>query len=74
MPGRDKTGPQGLGSKTGRRTGLCVGDTMTEWPAMGSGRGSGRRRRRGGFGNGQKGRGGGMRRRNRLHTEGDRPA
>lgn len=38
MPGRDGTGPMGLGAMTGRRLGFCVG---TGYGARGMGRGRG---------------------------------
>ena len=45
MPGGDRTGPRGLGSRTGRGLGYCAGyDTpgYTKGPGMGLGRGWGR--------------------------------
>ena len=45
MPGGDRTGPRGLGSRTGRGMGYCAGyDTpgYTKGPGMGLGRGWGR--------------------------------
>ena len=55
MPKGDKTGPQGLGSKTGRAAGYCAGYSVPGYmnPMRGCGRGFGRgfgRRRGGGFG------------------------
>ncbi|MFX1346002.1 MAG: DUF5320 domain-containing protein [Promethearchaeota archaeon] len=50
MPGGDRTGPRGLGARTGRGLGYCAGyDTpgYTKGPGMGLGRGWGRGR--GGF-------------------------
>ncbi len=47
MPGGDRTGPRGLGSRTGRGFGYCAGyDTpgYTKGPGMGLGRGWGRNR------------------------------
>ncbi|MFX0024633.1 MAG: DUF5320 domain-containing protein [Candidatus Hermodarchaeota archaeon] len=44
MPGGDRTGPRGLGSRTGRGLGYCAGyDTpgYTKGPGMGLGRGWG---------------------------------
>jgi hypothetical protein len=44
MPGGDRTGPRGLGSRTGRGLGYCAGyDTpgFTKGPGMGFGRGRG---------------------------------
>ena len=51
MPRGDKTGPQGLGSKTGRATGYCAGYPVPGYmnPTRGCGRG---------FGRGFRGRGG----------------
>ena len=54
MPRGDKTGPQGLGSKTGRAVGYCAGYPVPGYlnPTIGYGRGFGRgfgRRRGGGF-------------------------
>jgi hypothetical protein len=66
MPGGDRTGPRGLGSRTGRSLGYCAGyDTpgYTKGPGMGLGIGWGRGLRRGygrGFGYGR-GRGWGYR-------------
>ncbi len=45
MPGLDKTGPMGQGSKTGRRMGNCKTENETE--ELGAGRGLGRGRGRG---------------------------
>ncbi|MFX1436442.1 MAG: DUF5320 domain-containing protein [Promethearchaeota archaeon] len=45
MPGGDRTGPRGLGPRTGRSLGYCAGfDTpgYTKGPGMGLGRGWGR--------------------------------
>jgi hypothetical protein len=47
VPGGDRTGPRGLGSRTGRSMGYCAGyDTpgYTRGPGMGLGRGWGRSR------------------------------
>jgi hypothetical protein len=44
MPGGDRTGPRGLGSRTGRGLGYCAGYDMpgyTKGPGMGLGRGWG---------------------------------
>jgi len=41
MPGRDRSGPEGLGSMTGRRMGPCNG-TNTTFARRGLGRGYGR--------------------------------
>ena len=57
MPAQDKTGPQGLGPKTGRQLGDCEGTT----PIVGRGFGQGFGRGMRGFGRGC-GRGGGCRR------------
>jgi hypothetical protein len=58
MPRGDKTGPQGLGSKTGRVSGYCAGYPVPGYmnPTRGYGRGFGRgfgRRRGRGFGRGR---------------------
>lgn len=45
MPGRDKTGPEGRGSMTGRGLGSCVGSERAG--GLGYGRGYGRGRGRG---------------------------
>jgi hypothetical protein len=45
MPGGDRTGPRGLGSRTGRGLGYCAGYDMpgyTKGPGLGLGRGWGR--------------------------------
>ena len=54
MPGRDRTGPMGQGSGTGRQLGFCSGsDTPGNNAGNGMGRGLGRRGGRGlGAGNG----------------------
>jgi hypothetical protein len=47
MPGGDRTGPRGLGSRTGRGLGYCAGydaPGYTKGPGMGLGRGWGRGR------------------------------
>lgn len=50
MPRFDRTGPNGEGSMTGRKNGLCTGNNTGD-PGMGFGRGRGRRNTgRGGFG------------------------
>ena len=41
MPGRDNTGPAGLGAKTGRGMGTCSGADVTVGRGMGAGRGMG---------------------------------
>lgn len=61
MPGRDRTGPQGMGPMTGRRMGDCAGndDETSVFRSFGRGRGFGGRgrgagfRSRGGFGYGR---------------------
>lgn len=51
MPAGDRTGPNGMGTMTGRRAGLCAGFGAPGY--MNSGPGAGRRRGRGqGFGRG----------------------
>ena len=56
MPRGDKTGPNGMGAKTGRSLGYCVGNNRAgfenEMAAYGRGNGLGRRNRQGeiGFG------------------------
>jgi hypothetical protein len=49
MPGRDQTGPMGMGAMTGRGAGICAGVGMpgyeTAGPGRGFGMGYGRRRR-----------------------------
>ena len=59
MPGRDRTGPMGMGAMTGRGTGICAGigtsgyeDTV---PGRGFGMGYGRGRRNRFFAAGQPG-------------------
>ena len=47
MPGGDRTGPRGLGSRTGRGLGYCAGydnPVYTKGSGMGFGRGGGRGR------------------------------
>ena len=52
MPRRDGTGPQGVGSRTGRGLGNCAGE-QTPTQSLGFGRGGGRGLvRRRGFGRG----------------------
>lgn len=60
MPGLDRTGPEGLGSQTGRKLGKCNPENKdTEWAEE---RGPwGRGRGRGGRGRGPAGRGRGRR-------------
>ncbi len=58
MPGGDRTGPWGLGSRTGRAAGYCAGFTAPGY-AYPCGRGFGRGRGRG-FGRGFRGRGRGF--------------
>jgi len=50
MPGRDRTGPIGAGSRTGRGMGYCGSTTAN--PVFGFGGGLGFRRGRGGMGRG----------------------
>lgn len=58
MPFGDRTGPMGQGSRTGRGTGYCTGNTMPGSANFGGfGRGGGRR---GGFGFRQNNYGAGM--------------
>ena len=64
MPGGSRTGPMGMGPRTGRAAGYCAGFDMPGYtnaaPGRGSGGGSGRS---GGFG-------GGRGRRNRFYATG----
>jgi len=55
MPGGDRTGPWGLGPRTGRAAGYCTGYNMPGYTKPGFGRGRGR-----GFGRGFWGRGRGF--------------
>jgi len=55
MPGRDKTGPQGAGSMTGRRMGYCADSENQQSGFFGRGSGMGRGNRWG-FGSGMQGR------------------
>lgn len=50
MPGRDRTGPSGLGSMTGRRMGFCVDNDNLNYSNRGLGY---QRGNRGGFGYGR---------------------
>jgi len=52
MPGGDRTGPWGLGPRTGRAAGYCAGSNVPGYANIGFGRGRGR-----GFGRGFRGRG-----------------
>ncbi|NWF91176.1 MAG: DUF5320 domain-containing protein [Ignavibacteriaceae bacterium] len=63
MPGGDRTGPLGLGSRTGRAAGYCMGGGMPGYfnPSPGRGRGAGWGRGFGASGGGGWGRGGGGR-------------
>ncbi|WP_459836974.1 DUF5320 domain-containing protein [Halanaerobaculum tunisiense] len=45
MPNRDGTGPEGLGSKTGRGLGPCGNGRRSQNGSRGKGRGRGRQRR-----------------------------
>ncbi len=60
MPRGDKTGPNGLGSMTGRAAGFCVGNNMPGHTGSGFGLGFGRGRGVG-FGRGVGGHGRGFR-------------
>jgi hypothetical protein len=42
MPGRNQTGPMGMGPMTGRRAGICAGNTGQEFTNAPSGRGFGK--------------------------------
>jgi len=59
MPGGDRTGPRGLGPRTGRAVGYCAGYNMPGYANPGFGRGFGFGRGRG-FGRGFQGRGRGF--------------
>ena len=59
MPGGDRTGPWGLGPRTGRAAGYCAGYNMPGYTNPRFGRGFGRGRGRG-FGQGFWGRGRGF--------------
>lgn len=50
MPGRDRTGPMGMGSRTGRGAGFCSGSGMPGSVNSGFGRGGFGFRRGGGRG------------------------
>lgn len=50
MPGGNKTGPEGIGSMTGRRMGYCVNNEHPGWDYQNSRRSEGFRRGRGGVG------------------------
>ena len=63
MPGGDRTGPWGLGPRTGRAAGYCAGYPAPGYANPGFGRGFGRGWGRG-FARGYRGRGGGFRWRN----------
>ena len=56
MPGRDQTGPRGMGRMTGRRAGYCVDNDIPGYANPVSGRGYGRGRPWG-YGRGGGGRG-----------------
>ncbi len=43
MPGRDRTGPNGLGSMTGRRMGFCADNSNLNYSDRGLGYGRGNR-------------------------------
>ncbi len=51
MPGGDRTGPRGMGSRTGRAAGYCTGNDMPGY-ANTNQRGGFGRRARGGYGRG----------------------
>mgnify|MGYP000359487353 CR=1 FL=1 len=44
MPGRDRTGPNGLGSMTGRRMGFCADNSNLNYSNRGFGYGRGNTR------------------------------
>ena len=56
MPGLDRTGPEGKGSRTGRNRGRCnpENERNERWSGLGLGRGLGRRGRQGGRGLGRR--------------------
>lgn len=57
MPGGDRTGPRGMGSRSGRGAGLCAGSALPGYASSGPTRGLGMGFGRGcGFGNGGRGR------------------
>ena len=66
MPGRDGTGPMGMGAMTGRAAGLCAGFSAPGYANSIPGRGFGMGFGRGSFG----GRGGGRGRRNMFYATG----
>ncbi len=66
MPGRDGTGPMGMGAMTGRAAGWCVGFSAPAYANPIPGRGFGMGFGRGSFG----GRGGGRGRRNMYYATG----
>ncbi len=70
MPGGDRTGPMGMGSRTGRGLGYCSGSGMPGYAndAFGRGFGTGFGRGRGFFGRGAFG--GGRGRRNMFYATG----
>ena len=59
MPGRDRSGPMGMGAMTGRGAGLCAGNDNPAVTNSVAGRGLGRGlalgRNQGGFGGGRRG-------------------
>jgi len=61
MPGGDRTGPMGMGPRTGRGAGFCAGLGVPGFMNRGFG---------GGFGGGRGGRGGGRGRRNMFYATG----
>lgn len=72
MPGGDRTGPLGLGARTGRAAGYCGGFGMPGYanPAPGRGFGMGYGRGRGGWGPGRGFGGGGRGWRHRFYATG----
>jgi len=52
MPRGDRTGPEGLGPRTGRGLGYCAGNPQPGFASFGYGFGGGRGRRAGGMGRG----------------------
>lgn len=49
MPHGDKTGPEGAGPMTGRKSGYCTGNTRAGWRNPRQGRGGQAKRRNWGF-------------------------
>lgn len=69
MPGGNRTGPKGMGPRTGRAAGYCSGFGAPGYANMEPGRGSGRSAGRG-HGGGRDFRGGGRGRRNVFYATG----